>query len=87
MTYISHRGILFLILRKIDAMQQVFISYCENKFQYKTACLTGIQNNKWSCLSNANALREGYLQQQGEKIFTSPRKQRVSPVACAQPDK
>ena len=39
MTYISHRGILFLILRKIDAMQQVFISYCENKFQHQNPCL------------------------------------------------
>jgi hypothetical protein len=84
---ISHSEILFLILRKNDAAQQVYISYCENKFQYQSACLTRIQNNKLSRLSNTNALREGYLQQQGEKIFTSPRKQRVSPVACAQPDK
>jgi len=87
MTYISHHGILFLILRKIDAMQQVFISYCENKFQHQNACLAKIQTNKHPRQSNANALREGNLQQQGEKIFTSPRKQRVSPVACAQPDK
>jgi hypothetical protein len=87
MNHIPHSEILFLILRKNNAMQQGYISYCESKFQYQTACLTGIQNNKWSCLSNANALREGYLQQQGEKIFTSPWKQRVSPVACAQPDK
>ena len=87
MNHISHSEILFLILRKNDAMQQAYISYCENKFQYQTACLTKIQNNKWPRLSNANAFREGYLQQQGEKIFTSPWKQRVSPVACAQPDK
>lgn len=87
MIYFSHSEILFLILRKNDAMQQVFISYCENKFQYQTACSTRIQNIKHTCQSNTNALREGYLQQQGEKIFTSPRKQRVSPVACAQPDK
>ena len=84
---ISHSEILFLILRKIDAMQQAFISYCENKFQHQNACLAKIQTNKHSRQSNANALREGNLQQQGEKIFTSPRKQRVSPVACAQPDK
>ena len=87
MTYISHREILFLILRKINAMQQVFITYCENKFQRQNACLAKIQTNKHPRQSNANALREGNLQQQGEKIFTSPRKQRVSPVACAQPDK
>jgi len=49
--------------------------------------LAKIQTNKHPRQSNANALREGNLQQQGEKIFTSPRKQRVSPVACAQPDK
>ena len=87
MVLISHSEILFLILRKNDAMQQAYISYCENKFQYQTACLTRIQNYKYPRLSNSTALREGYLQQQGEKIFTSPRKQRVSPVACAQPDK
>jgi hypothetical protein len=87
MILFSHSEILFLILRKNDAMQQVFISYCENKFQYQTACSTRIQNIKHTCQSNTSALREGYLQQQGEKIFTSPRKQRVSPVACAQPDK
>ena len=84
---ISHSEILFLILRKIDAMQQAFISYCENKFQHQNACLAKIQTNKHPRQSNANALREENLQQQGEKIFTSPRKQRVSPVACAQPDK
>ena len=84
---ISHSEILFLISRKNDAAQQVYISYCENKFQHQTACIKRIQSNKWPRLSNVNALREGYLQQQGEKIFTSPRKQRVSPVACAQPDK
>jgi len=87
MHFISHSEILFLISRKNDAAQQVYISYCENKFQHQTACIKWIQSNKWPRLSNVNALREGYLQQQGEKIFTSPRKQRVSPVACAQPDK
>ena len=84
---ISHSEILFLILRKNDAAQQVYISYCKNKFQHHNACIERIESNKWPRLSNVNALREGYLQQQGEKIFTSPRKQRVSPVACAQPDK
>ena len=87
MNNISHSEILFLILRKNDAMQHVLISYRENKFQCQTADPTRIQNNKWPRVSNATALREGYLQQQGEKIFTSPWKQRVSPVACAQPDK
>jgi hypothetical protein len=84
---ISHSEILFLILRKNDAMQQAFISYYENKFQDQNPFATRIRNIKHTPLSNTNALREGYLQQQGEKIFTSPRKQRVSPVACAQPDK
>jgi hypothetical protein len=87
MNNISHSEILFLILRKIDAMQQTNISYYENKFQKQSAHAIRIQNNKCARLSNPNALREGYLQQQGEKIFTSPWKQRVSPVACAQPDK
>ena len=68
-------------------MQQVYIPYYENKFQRQTACPSRIENNKCARLSNMNALREGYLQQQGEKICTSPWKQRVSPVACAQPDK
>jgi hypothetical protein len=74
-------------LRKNDATQQVYISYYESKFQKQSAHAIRIQNNKYARLSNPNALREGYLQQQGEKIFTSPWKQRVSPVACAQPDK
>jgi hypothetical protein len=87
MNHISHSEILFLILRKIDATQQDYISYYENKFQKQSAPAIRIQNNKCARLSNPNALREGYLQQQGEKIFTSPWKQRVSPVACAQPDK
>jgi hypothetical protein len=87
MNNISHSGILFLILRKINATQQGSISYYENKFQKQSAHAIKIQNNKCAHLSNPNALREGYLQQQGEKIFTSPWKQRVSPVACAQPDK
>jgi hypothetical protein len=87
MNNISHSEILFLILRKIDATQQGYISYYENKFQKQSAHAIKIQNNKCAHLSNPNALREGYLQQQGEKIFTSPWKQRVSPVACAQPDK
>jgi len=87
MNNISHSEILFLILRKNDATQQAYISYYKNKFQLQTTRFTRIQSNKWPRLSNANALREGYLQQQGEKIFTSPWKQRVSPVACAQPDK
>ena len=34
-----------------------------------------------------NLALEGYLQHHGEKIFFSPWKQPVSPVACAQPDK
>ncbi len=87
MNNISHSEILFLILRKIDATQQDYISYYENKFQKQSAHAIRIQNNKCASLSNPNALREGYLQQQGEKIFTYPWKQRVSPVACAQPDK
>jgi hypothetical protein len=68
-------------------MQQLIISYYENKFQQHPVHLTRIQNNKCARLSNQNSFREGYLQQQGEKILTSPWKQRVSPVACAQPDK
>ena len=67
MNYISHSEILFLILRKIDAMQQAFISYCENKFQHQNACLAKIQTNKHPRQSNANALREENLQQQGKK--------------------
>jgi len=87
MNNISHSEILFLILRKNDATQQDNISYYKNKFQKESVHAIRIQNNKCARLSNSNALREGYLQQQGEKIFTSPWKQRVSPVACAQPDK
>jgi hypothetical protein len=74
-------------LRKIDAVQQLNISQCKTKFRSLLVPLTGIQNINSARLSNSNALREGYLQQQGEKIFTSPWKERVSPVACAQPDK
>jgi len=87
MNNISHSEILFLILRKNDATQQDNISYYKNKFQKESVHAIRIQNNKCARLSNSNALREGYLQQQGEKIFTSPWKQRVSPVAFAQPDK
>jgi hypothetical protein len=38
-------------------------------------------------LSNPIFSREGYLQQHWQKNFTSPWKQALSPVACAQPDK
>jgi hypothetical protein len=74
-------------LRKIDAVQQIDISQYETKFQRFFVPHTRIQNINCARLSNQKALREGYLQQQGEKIFTSPWKERVSPVACAQPDK
>jgi hypothetical protein len=74
-------------LRKIDAVQQFNISQYETKFRQLLGHQMTIQNINCARLSNSNALREGYLQQQGEKIFTSPWKRRVSPVACAQPDK
>jgi len=87
MKFISYREIKFLILRKIDAVQQFNISQYETKFRRILGHQMTIQNINCARLSNSNALREGYLQQQGEKIFTSPWKRRVSPVACAQPDK
>jgi hypothetical protein len=68
-------------------MQQSYFPHSEIKFQLHSPPTAKFQNGKHTCLSNLNSLLEGYLQQQGEKIFFSPWKQRVSPVACAQPDK
>jgi hypothetical protein len=85
--YISHYEISSLILRNIDAMQQCIFSQCEIKFQPPSGLQTTFQNAKSVSLSNLNSALEGYLQHQRENFFFSPWKQRVSPVACAQPDK
>jgi len=78
---------MFLILRKIAALQHAYISYCKIKLQPESQQMVKLKRRVSAHCQFHCSQERVICNKWDKKISTSPWKQAFSPVACAQPDK